>query len=63
MIPVHRSLKLDHTYDVVEVNQVTPELFEWLNESFGKPGERWFVTNNKIYFSQEKDYVWFEMRW
>ena len=63
MIPLHTGLKLEHTYDVVEVDFVTTELFDWLNKSFGPPGERWFFANNKIYFSQEKDYMWFELSW
>ena len=62
MIPLHKNLKVDYTYDVVKVENVTTELFEWLNTTFGPPGERWFVANNKIYFSQEKDWMWFELR-
>ena len=54
---------IDHTYDVVEVDKVTPDLFEWLNKSFGPPGPRWWFSNYKIYFRDERDWIWFELRW
>ncbi len=63
MIPLHNDLELDHTYDVVELESITLDLIEWLNKSFGPPGARWWISNYKVYFRDERDYVWFEMRW
>jgi len=51
----------DHTYDVVEVEQITTELIDYLNKTFGPPGPRWWISHYKIYFRDERDYVWFEL--
>jgi hypothetical protein len=61
MIPLHNNLLLDHEYHVVEVNSTAP-IYTWLVETFGPAGQRWFSTNNKIYFRDEKDWMWFELR-
>ena len=37
--------------------------YEWCVKTFGPPGERWFYTFHKFYFSREKDYILFELRW
>jgi len=60
MIPLHADLLLDHEYTVVEVNDRTL-IYDWLIESFGRPGKRWFCVGNKIYFRDEKDWMWFEL--
>jgi hypothetical protein len=52
---------LDHTYDVVEVDQITTELIDFLNNNFGPPGARWWISSYKIYFRDEKDWMWFEL--
>lgn len=61
MIPLHNELLVDHEYDVVEVDKITSELFQFLNKTFGPPGPRWWFSNNKIYFRDEKDWMWFEL--
>lgn len=61
MIPLHQDLVLDHTYDVVEVDQITTELIDFLNNNFGPPGPRWWISSYKIYFRDEKDWMWFEL--
>ena len=61
MIPFHSDLLFDHDYHVVEVNNVG-YIYEWLVETFGPAGKRWFSTNNKIYFRDERDWMWFELR-
>jgi len=61
MIPLHQDLMLEHTYDVVEVDQITTELIDFLNKSFGPPGSRWWISSYKIYFRDEKDWMWFEL--
>lgn len=61
MIPLHQDLMLEHTYDVVEVDQITTELIDFLNKSFGPPGPRWWISSYKIYFRDEKDWMWFEL--
>jgi len=52
---------IDQTYDVVEVDQITTELIEYLNETFGPAGPRWWISNYKIYFRDERDWLWFEI--
>ena len=49
-------------YHVVEVNDRTL-IHDWLVETFGRQGDRWFYNSNKIYFKDEKDWMWFELRW
>lgn len=61
MIPLHDGLMLNHEYHVVEVFDVAP-IYSWLVETFGPPGKRWFISNHKIYFRDEKDWMWFEIR-
>jgi len=60
MMPLHSDLLLNHDYHVVEVNDVTI-IYSWLVETFGPAGKRWFSSNTKIYFRDEKDYMWFEL--
>lgn len=62
MIPLHSGLKLDHTYDVIEVEGNIAPAIEWCIDSFGPPGERWFISNYRFYFAQEKDAMWFELK-
>jgi hypothetical protein len=61
MIPLHNGLILGHEYHVVEVNDVSI-IYKWLIETFGPAGKRWFSSNTKIYFRDEKDWMWFELR-
>jgi hypothetical protein len=52
---------MEQTYDVVELDRITTELIYFLNKSFGPPGPRWWISNYKVYFRDERDYVWFEL--
>jgi len=52
---------MTHEYHVVEVNDRTI-IHNWLVETFGRPGQRWFCNGNKIYFRDERDWMWFELR-
>ena len=61
MMPLHNGLVLDHEYHVVEVNDRTL-IHNWLVETFGRSGQRWFCNGNKIYFRDEQDWMWFELR-
>ena len=61
MIPLHFDLLSDHEYTVVEVNDRTL-VHDWLVETVGRPGTRWFYNGNKIYFKDEKVWIWFELR-
>jgi len=61
MIPLHANLLLEHEYTVVEINDRTL-VHDWLVESFGDPSTRWFYNGNKIYFRDERDWMWFELR-
>jgi len=60
MMPLHSDLLIEHEYYVVEVNDVRI-VYEWLVEAFGPAGKRWFSSDNKIYFRDERDYIWFEL--
>ena len=59
MIPA--QAELNHTYDVVEVDRITTELIDFLNKSFVPPVQRWWIRSYKIYFRDERDYIWFEL--
>jgi hypothetical protein len=61
MIPLHSNLLLNHEYHVVEVTGVPADIYNWLTDTFGQAGPRWFYRNNKIYFRDEKDWMWFEL--
>ena len=54
--------ELGHEYHVVELGSMPSNLREWLAENFGPYGERWFINHNKIYFRNERDYIWFELK-
>ena len=51
------------TYHIIELERLTTELVEWLNDSFGPPGERWWMSNYKIYFRDSKDHLLCTLRW
>jgi hypothetical protein len=53
---------MTHEYHCVEVNTVPTNILVWLVETFGPAGDRWWHVNNKIYFREEKDWMWFELR-
>jgi hypothetical protein len=55
--------KIDVTYDVIEVEGNLAPALQWCSNTFGNPGERWFVSNNRFYFLQSKDAMLFELRW
>ena len=60
MIPAHAEI--GHEYHVVEIARWPNNLEEWLEDKFGPPGHRWFIARyNKIYFRDEKDWMWFEL--
>jgi hypothetical protein len=56
------NLVMDHEYHAVEVDSVPTYVLVWLVDTFGPAGKRWFHHNNKIYFYEEKDWIWFELR-
>jgi hypothetical protein len=55
------NLVMDHEYHAVEVDGIPTTLLVWLVDTFGPAGRRWFHYNNKIYFYEEKDWMWFEL--
>jgi len=56
------GLRVMHEYHCVEVNNIPTHILVWLVETFGPAGDRWWNVNNKIYFREEKDWMWFELR-
>jgi hypothetical protein len=61
MIPLHNGLLLEHEYTVVEVTGVPADIYNWLTDKFGPAGTRWFYHGHKIYFRDERDWMWFEL--
>jgi hypothetical protein len=53
---------LFHDYHCVHVAQVTKEVTDWLLATFGPMGDRWFHHNKCIYFKEDKDWMWFELK-
>jgi hypothetical protein len=51
-----------HEYHCVHVDTVPTYILAWMVETFGPAGTRWWHNNNKIYFRDEKDWMWFELR-
>lgn len=62
MIPLHKYLQTEHTYDVIEVEGDIRSAYAWCKDSFGDPGSRWFMAGYKFYFANEKDAMWFELK-
>ncbi len=57
---------MEDTYDefhIVELYRLTPEMIAWCNKSYGKPGLRWWMSNNRVYFRNEKDHLLFLLKW
>lgn len=60
-------------YYLAIVNAYSDEKLDWCVENFGetstsrrqfqKPNERWYASNNYFYFLNEKDYMWFILKW
>ena len=61
MIPVQHIIP-NVTYDIIEVEGNIAPAIEWCKRTFGPPGERWFISNHRFYFLQEKDAMLFELR-
>ena len=57
----------NHTALVSYVKQNHVNVYEWLMENLGLPGEDYYVSHGNTYlmikFKQEKDYIWFTLRW
>jgi hypothetical protein len=49
-------------YHCVHVDSVPTSLLVWMIETFGPAGTRWWHYNNRIYFRDERDWMWFELR-
>jgi hypothetical protein len=60
MIPLQAEPNV--TYDVIEVEGNIFMAIEWCTKTFGDSGERWFISNDRFYFKQEKDAMLFELR-
>lgn len=61
MIPV--DIVPDTTYDIIDVEGNIAPAIQWCIQTFGKPGERWFMSNNSFYFVKSRDATLFELRW
>jgi hypothetical protein len=56
-------IEIDHTYHVVELEKLTIELVNWLNEFYGPPGPRWWISHYCVYFKDSRDHLMFVLRW
>lgn len=61
MIPIQHIIP-QVTYDIIEVEGNIAPAIEWCQRTFGPAGERWFISNHRFYFLQEKDAMLFELR-
>jgi len=64
MIPALATI--GHEYSVVSVDgsfEVINNAKLWCENTFGPAGDRWFYTFKRFYFRDEKDSLWFELRW
>ena len=55
--------EMDVTYDVIAVEGNIAPAIQWCIDTFGPPGERWFISNYSFYFRNERDAMWFELKW
>ena len=63
---IPHNIEIDHEYAVIDVDGSTETLnnaIVWCTERFGPSGHRWFYTFKRFYFREEKDSLWFELRW
>lgn len=63
MIPA--GITFDKEYYIVEVNiTLGPEVFDWLNETFGEQSSgRWTYRFPTLYFANDRDRTMFVLRW
>jgi hypothetical protein len=54
---------MDLEYECVQVDKLPSYVLQWLHETYGPSGDRWFYVNNSIFFKNNKDCIWFELRW
>ena len=63
MIYPPKDVLFDHEYHVIELVRYSPEMIRWLNDSFGEPGQRWWVSNWNIYFRDANDHLLCTIKW
>ena len=58
---------VEHEYHGVEVADLPPEVFSWLESKLGMSGDRWFIKRNLggaiIYFKEQRDHTYFLLAW
>ncbi len=51
-------------FNIVHTTGINEEVLHWLISTFGHTDEgRWFIINRSIYFKNERDWIWFELKW
>lgn len=56
-------------YIVLELSEFPENILEWCYDTYGSEGpradgkSRWFKIFKKIYFHEERDALWFIMKW
>jgi hypothetical protein len=51
-------------FNIVHTTGISEEVLHWLIDTFGHTDKgRWFIVNRSIYFKNERDWMWFELRW
>lgn len=63
MIPY--GIKVGHEYHIIEFHNKLPppEMFDWLQKSFGEHGDRWIYKFPKMYFADARDHLIFTLKW
>ena len=46
-----------------ELYRVSEDMFDWLRDTCGDDGERWFLRSNWIYFRDPRDHMMFLLRY
>ena len=54
---------MDYVYHGVELHRIPTSMLVEMVEYYGPAGNRWFATNNKLYFREPKDHTYFLLRW
>jgi hypothetical protein len=58
---------VNHEYHGVEVENLPPSVFSWLESKLGMSGDRWFIKGGMgatvIYFREQRDHTFFLLAW
>jgi hypothetical protein len=50
-------------YEYIVLDKMPDHVLQWLVTTYGPSGKRWFYLNHCVFFKNNKDLIWFELRW